>query len=261
VSNQSLITCPSDTLQPVIMSEAQALKEQALAGVALIGKISSMEENQAAVVAVAEVTKLRKLITASHKQAKEPFLRVCQALDRTRNEFDKELAEEEMRVNRICGDYQQEELEKVREKERERQRELGRIERERKAEEERTRREAEELAAKTKSSAKKAEILKQAEAKIEEQQQLSVQAAEAVGPQAELAKTAGQSVKPVWTFEVTDIWKLVRARPDLVNITPATARINETIALGTREIAGLKIFEQVKTHVRPGSLGQKWIDV
>src|ERR1035441_3759101 len=279
MSDTSLIVCPRDTLTPTIAAKAQALIDDALEGCALIGAITTQEQNDAAVIAVSQVTALIRLIEKSHKGAKEPFLKVCQALDKTRREMLLELEAEELRVNTNCGNFLAEQENIRREKERERQRKLDLIERERLEEDRRTleeservererqaeiRRKEEDLledqrrleAEASKAKSKKTREEAMARAKIiegeristalraaEETKQLrtqlelasrdrlelSMQAVEAVGPQLELVKTAGQRVKVEFVFEVVDIWKLVRARPDLVNVTPRTMDINDLI--------------------------------
>lgn len=287
MSETALILCPADTLKPAFIPEAYEAKEFALAGVALIGAIKNQEQNAAAVAAVSEVTALKKRAIKAHKEAKEPYLRVCQALDKARNDFVAELDAEELRVNILCGNFKQEELEKVREAERERQRELDRIEAARLAEEQRIaeeirkveearlaeqhRLEQEALGARGKAAkheaarklwelmAQRADDAAKADAERKDREALAVQEREAVAPVVPMATTKGQTVKAQWTFEVLNIIDLARVRPDLVEMTPRTAAIKEVINLGTRKLAGLRIFEEVKTYVKAGA--GKTIDV
>ena len=311
MSDTALIVCPRETLTPIVMAEAEALKEAALAGCALIGKIATKDQNDAAVLAVAEVTALKKQIEKAHKDAKLPYLRVCQSLDETKNKLLDELLSEELRVNTLCGNYRQEEQEKLREAERVRQRELDRIERERIAEERRIaeeaakvererqaearrveeaaaaeRRKLEQEAAAARGKQAKAEAAErlakleaqrkidaaqaeqerkereaQAERERKQREALAAQEVEAVGPQKEFAKTSGQTIKAEWDFEVINIVTLSRTRPDLVKMEAKTREIKEIIALGQKDIPGLRIFEKITTRVRPGSVGQKAIDV
>jgi hypothetical protein len=332
MSETSLILCPSDTLKPTISGEAQAAKEAALAGVALIGRVASAEQNAAAAAAVAKVTDLKRQCEKARKAIKEPFLRVCQAIDEQAKSFMADLSTEELRINTLCGNWFQEEQEKIRQAEHDRQAEIDRIERERQAEEQRIRDEsarvererqaeirrqeearlaevrrveairAEELrkieqeAAAARGKSAKAEAAKRMEAleaqrkidaakaeearlkaeadaeevrkiteakaakELEERNAIAAQEVQCLAPSPTLQKTQGQAVKTAWTFEVINIVTLVKTRPDLCNITPKTAEIKEIINLGQRTIPGLRIFEETKTSVRPGSLG-KAIDV
>ena len=83
----------------------------------------------------------------------------------------------------------------------------------------------------------------------------------ALAPVQEMKHTAGQTVKVRMTFTVTDIYKLVRVRPDLCKIEAATQVINEAIAMGMKVCPGLEIFEEVKTSTRPRNVGRKVIDI
>jgi hypothetical protein len=99
-----------------------------------------------------------------------------------------------------------------------------------------------------------------AAAELKRQSELAAQAAEAVGPQATIAKVAGQVVKPVWKFDLVNIWELVRARPDLVRVEENRAAINEAVTQGLRECKGLRIYEDVSISRRKLS-GQAAIEV
>jgi hypothetical protein len=98
-----------------------------------------------------------------------------------------------------------------------------------------------------------------AKAEAERQDALAKQAVEAVGPAAPMQKARGQVVKAVWTFEITDIWLLARTNPGLVRIEPNTSEINQVIALGARDIKGMRIFEVVKSSTRQS--GQTVINI
>ena len=115
---------------------------------------------------------------------------------------------------------------------------------------------------KAEADAREVQRLKdEAARKMEQERQdaLARQAVEAVGPAAVPQKAKGQVVKPVWTFEVTDIWLLARTNPGLVRIEPNTSEINQVIAAGVRDIKGMRIFEVVKSTTRQS--GQRIIDV
>ena len=97
--------------------------------------------------------------------------------------------------------------------------------------------------------------------KVEQDRQdaLARQAVEAVGPAVAPQKAKGQVVKPVWTFEVVDIWLLARTNPGLVRIEANTSEINQVIAAGVRDIKGLRIVEVVKSTTRQS--GERVIDI
>lgn len=84
--------------------------------------------------------------------------------------------------------------------------------------------------------------------------ELSCQDVQTLAPAPVLHKAKGQSVKEDWEFEVTNVFDLLRARPDLVNPIPRTAEIKQAIDMlavsGEPKIAGLRIFRQVKVSTR-----------
>lgn len=87
-------------------------------------------------------------------------------------------------------------------------------------------------------------------AESKRQDDLAKQAVEAVAPAAMPQKAKGQVVKPVWKFDVVDIWLLARTNPGLVRIEANTSEINQVMAAGVHEIKGLRIYEEVKSTTR-----------
>ena len=78
-----------------------------------------------------------------------------------------------------------------------------------------------------------------------------VNAAPIVAPQVQIVRGdygSASSIKKTWTFEVTDIKSLAAAYPELVTVNSVAVR--ELIRSGSRDIAGLKIFEQESIAVR-----------
>jgi hypothetical protein len=224
----ALIVCPKNTLTPVVTAEAEVLISMALEGTEEIQSVTTAQENALANAKVSEVSALKKQINTAHKEAKEPFLRACQALDAAKKKLLDRLDPEELRVNTLCGNYVQEQLEVQREAERARLREVARIE------------------------AATAEAQQQANSEAERQTiaELAEQEKAALPEVAPIERTAGQVVKPKWVFQVVDIWKLVKARHDLVRVEANTSAINEELAAGVREIPGLLIKEEVKAYVK-----------
>lgn len=135
---------------------------------------------------------------------------------------------------------------------------------------------AEELAAKAKAEAdaaakkqaEEAERLERerqaaaAKAAAEEQAatERAAQAQEMLGGQAMPIQAAGQSSKPSFDFEVVDVWKLARSDPGFVKVEPVRSAILAAInEYGRKEIAGVRIFEVVKTRVN--TRGSRVIEV
>ena len=141
-----------------------------------------------------------------------------------------------------------------------------------KAEQQRIAREAEE-----KAKAEAARIAQEAEARAKAEQERIAKEAEAraaaenarraveldMATPPPQVKAAGQSVKPTWCWEITDLWTLARMHPGLVEITPRKREINEVVEMqansgATPQVAGLRIWSEVKVSVRTNT---KTIDV
>lgn len=57
------------------------------------------------------------------------------------------------------------------------------------------------------------------------------------------------NVAPEWKWKLIDAAALYKARPDLVDLVPSTARINAAVKGGVRECEGLEIFEGATVRV------------
>lgn len=99
-----------------------------------------------------------------------------------------------------------------------------------------------------------ARIRSEAEAASKRAAELACQDVQTLAPAATLQKAAGQVVKEEWEFDVSNIFELLRARPDLVKIEPRTAEIKAAIDMlavsGPPKIAGLNIRRAVKVSTR-----------
>lgn len=120
------------------------LRDNALAGAALIGKVNSPATNESATEALRNIKILIRDVEKARKTVKDPVLELCRAIDKAAGDAVTELKAEELRLNTLQGNYAQEQLNAAREAERKRQAELDRIERERREAEYQARRQAEE---------------------------------------------------------------------------------------------------------------------
>jgi hypothetical protein len=155
------------------LPQAHELKRLALEQSALIGKVENAEQNQTAFQAQAALAEVRKNVEKARVAAKEPVLAFGKLIDATAKAFVEDITQEEWRIGRLIGDFQQleqakaraaEQAKKLEEEriERERQQELRRIaeaqaEEQRKLEAERRRVAEEAASAKRKLDADKAE--------------------------------------------------------------------------------------------------------
>ncbi len=118
-------------------------------------------------------------------------------------------------------------------------------------------RKAEAEAAQVESDRRVAETARVAVAAAAEstrQNELALQAAEAVGPAFTTAKADGQTVKDTFDFEVVDIQLLQRMHPGFVKMEARRDEIMLAIGKGIREIKGLRVFPVVKINVKAEKL-------
>jgi chemotaxis protein histidine kinase CheA len=261
-----------------IHAEAIRLKEQALVGGALIGTVTDEASNAACVEAMKEIKRVLSLAEETRQRIKRPVLDLSRMIDCRAKDYCLELQEELHRLGRACADFQTAQLERVKAQERARQAELARIEREkqealreieeeerRKAEEARRKAAAEAAAAKSeadrqaafeRAKAEAARLAAEAEARAKAEEERRAQEQMSLGPAPVPVRADGQISKPVWSWEVTDIWTLARMQPGLVEITPRRQQINDVItsmsAAGEPKIPGLRIWQEMKVGVRVG---------
>ena len=121
---------------------AQALKDDALATSAIVGRVTSAQENTIAAEAQLKLATLRRTITKAHEEGKRPFLRACQQIDAQKKEYLDEITSEETRITTLIGSYHQLQEAKRQAAEAAARLEAERIENARRAEEQRIHREA-----------------------------------------------------------------------------------------------------------------------
>jgi chromosome segregation ATPase len=261
-----------------IQADAQKVKADALAVAKPILTIASDNDQQLAVNALKSLQTLTKQVEKSRTDVKGPVLAIGRQIDEEARKFVADLEAESKRLNKLITDYVVERQREAERAERARQAELARIEEEkrkaaaaeaarvaelarieeekRKAAEDAFLAETEEetqAAAEAAVRAREAEALERQRLEAEQQRQAEL-AREAAAKEAAIikapVKAAGQVVRKVAKFEVTDIAALYAARPHLVRIEPNTAAINGVLSSGVREIPGLRIWEEVQTQVR-----------
>lgn len=224
----SLIIRQDATLSATIPAEALALKEEALASGALIGRVTNANENRDAVEAQ---VKLRALITGvekCRKEVKEPVLMLCKAIDETAKTFTKELIEEAGRVGALVSDFAALELMKQRAAQARANAELTALEKEREA----------ELA--------KATNHDEADAITERYSQLAQQTSVAIAP---TPRADGQRVAEEWSIVVSDVHLLYRHYPNAVELKPRLTEIKALLNAGVK-VQGVTATKLVKATVR-----------
>jgi hypothetical protein len=224
----NLIVRNDATLTVAFDPSAFEQKEAALASAALIGRVSSPEEQAEAVEAQKAIKALLKLVEDSRVAAKEPVLRLGKTIDSTAKQFCLELDKELQRLMTLCGDYQTF-LEKKR---------MAEEASQRKALEEIDRKRQEELA-----QARNAEHMEAIQEKY-----CNIAAASTPVPKP-IAKAEGQVVTHEWDFAVVDAWALCRAFPNCIKPEPIRSEIKRMLDAG-HTLPGVSAKKVVKSGVR-----------
>lgn len=221
----------------VWVANAQQLKDQALELAAVIGRVTTAEEQQAAVDAQKAIALMLKHVERSRQKVKEPVLVLAKLIDDAAKAFTKDLADEDMRIGKMVSDFQALELAKVRAAQAAENERLLTIERERQKE-----------LAEVKSHEERDAVNSDFDNKA--QQSL---------PPASIPRVAGQIVKEEFDFEITDVWALAKAHPDCVNPPePKRREIRAMLDAGIK-LVGVKSWKAVKASV--STREKKAIDV
>lgn len=224
--SDALIIRDDARLSVAIADSAEHAKAAALEGAALIGRVTNATEQDGAVEAQKSLARLLKLVEDARKAVKDPVLAFGRKIDDTARQFVLEIKEEELRIAKLVGDFQQLQIAKARAAEALRLKELQEIER----------RKQEELA-----KANSHEELDAIHARANEEA--------AAVPVQQFAKSAGQVVKEDWEFTVHDVWALARVHPHCVTIEPRRSEIKQLLNAGVMP-AGVAAKKVVVSNVR-----------
>lgn len=239
MSNDTALILRNDsTLSVQWTAEANKLKEDALTIAAGVGKVTDASTNQKAVEAQQAVAAIRKQVEAARVACKAPVLAFGKKIDDAARDFDAELASEQIRLNRLVGDFMQLEQQRIRAEQQKENERLAAIEREREA------------------ALAKATTHEQVD-KVQEQFNNRVQQE---APPIRIAPRAeGQRVTPTVEFEVFDIDALYRAYPLCVTMTPKVLEVKALLKAGV-QIPGVRRIDGIKATVSTRS-APKPIDV
>lgn len=278
----------SGAMPPVVFTiqpQALQLRDDALAGSALIGKVETSAQNELAVRAHIELKRIASTFEKARKALKEPILQAGRDLDRAVNAELIEVEKEIGRLSNLTTQFNQAEQRRVREEQEMQRRELERIEREKQeaiariakdqAEAERKALEAvaavrkiidsstsqevqaEAKAAITAAEAEGAKMIAEAASKaISATQQVTERAQQAAAVEAKpiiATRAAGQVVKTDWEIQVTNPYELAKFHPDCVTIEPKLGQIKAHLAAGIT-VKGITAKQVTKSTVRAGTV-------
>ena len=117
-----------------ILPQVLALRDEALAESALIGKVANAEQNAKSAAARKQIKSILSLFETNRKKLKEPILECGRQLDRTVDAERQELLKEDGRLENLEKDHIRAEMRRRAEEEELQRRELARIEAEKQAE-------------------------------------------------------------------------------------------------------------------------------
>lgn len=227
--NEIIIKNMSD---PAAIELSQGLlnaRAAALTSAKLIEKIETAKDLEAASHALGELNALEKTITAAHKDAKEPFLKITKRLDALKREYAESLASEKTRLSRMIGAHQEAERRKLEEARKAAEEEKRRIEFE--ARERERERILQEKKAFEQGGAPTGTLSADLNAIREEAHEQTLDAELRAAQGLAVAPSgSGVSVRKKWEFEVKDIRALYAARPELVKLEPNKAAIKAILA-------------------------------
>lgn len=226
MSDSALIIRNDATRTIAFPRAAWDMKETALGVAALIGRVSTPDENETAVAAQVELKRFIDTCEKARKLCKEPVLDFGRTIDAQVKQFVDDVQKEFMRVTKLVADFQALMAAKQRAEEQARREELDKIERE-----------------------KQAELAKaQTHEQLEAVQERYNEAARAV-PAVKAVRAEGQKVSEEWEITVTDIHLLYRHHPNCVSMTPLLSEIKALVKAGTIP-KGVHASKVVKSTVR-----------
>lgn len=207
-------------------AEAEALKNNILAGAASIKAVSDVPSQECAVKAQIEIRRCLTAVEDARVACKAPFIETGRAIDGKAKAFRMELEKEELRIARLIGDFQALTIAKVRAAETARKLELEKLE------------EARQVAI---SKAESHEEIENINADFCDQS--------ATFPNVAAPKVSGQIVCEEWNIIVTDVLALAKAYPSCVKIEPCLREIKCLLDMGIK-VPGISANNVVVSRVR-----------
>jgi len=277
-----------------ITEEANVIRNEILAGSALILRVSNTAQNQIAVDSLAEIRNLLSIAEKYRVWLKAPVLKRGKEIDSLVQDWVQELRNEYGRLDNLTTAYvdlvreqaameEAERQAKIKQEEQRlkdeadaKERERQRIERENREKIEAANKAAQEIknkAARVEAQRKAEELAKQEADRLAAEEAKRVEEAKArdeqieqkkieLGPPIEAVTAEGQSVKPEWDYKITDIHKLYLDRgQQCVELSEKRAAIKNLInAGGVRKLGGVEIFAVTKQRISQNK-SRRLIDV
>jgi hypothetical protein len=233
-SMPALLARNDSSLSVSFTPEALALQAAALESAALVGRVSSADEQLAAVEAQKQLAGVLKAVEASRVDAKAPVIVYGRTIDEAAKGFSSELLAEQLRLSKLVADFQALEMAKVRAAQAAENKRLADLERERQ---------------RALAEAKSHEQLDAVNSEFD--QRTRDEAPPPVAP----VRAEGQIVKEEWQFEIQDVWALARAHPNCVKAPePRRLEIKSLLDSGVK-VVGVRAWKETKSTVRVEKAG------
>ena len=267
----------ADNISVALVPDAITQRNVALFLASDVTTVDNPFDQDIAAEALRALRKIETGVESARVSVKKPVLDLGRQIDSLAADFTNPVMVECKRITALLSAYQTKVRMEAMSAERQRQAELARIESDRRAAEAAAQKRAGEilaalteakrqadaaLRASTDAEAEKAahaSAVAASKAEAQQQQQVLQAQADKVAREAQLKvltitkpapQSEGMTVRQVWQFEVTDIDRLYRARPDLVSLEPRTREINSAMSKGFRECPGLRIWSETVAGVR-----------
>lgn len=227
-----LIVRDDASLSVAIAIEAVTLKEDALNASAMVNTVSDPGSLETATGAAQAVTAVIRSVEKARVAVKEPVLDLGRKIDALAKSFVEELKTEELRVNKMIGDYVTEQRMIQMRKEAEAAAELRKLEEEK----------------------QKALAAAKTVAQVQAIEERAVQAAQAIAPPPPPPPPKGLTVKVETDFDIVDqfafdLFVVNNRRYDLGKVEASRTGIKTAVAKGEK-IPGVRVREVTKTQHR-----------
>lgn len=209
--------------------DALALRAKALLLSGGIESVASESAQQTAVEAQTACSQLLKAVEAARTTIKKPVIEAGRKIDSAAKSFVEKVAQEELRIAKLLGDYQAALLAKTKSETAAAMAELSELERTRE----------QQLAECT--------TLEEREQVQADYNDIAREIQTTLPPLP--AKAEGQTLRHEWQFEVKNPFLLASTHPSFVTIEPKRREIKEALALGVK-VQGVRAWQEVKSGVR-----------
>ena len=203
------------------------LEAAALEAAALVGKVSNAAENELAVEAQKKLAGYIKLVGKAESAIKDPLNDLRSKVIQLSKDLIKDADAEGRRIAGLVGDFQEKERVKL------------------VAEQNSVNAELSELARKEALELSSAQTIEEQDAVRERYSQQALVVATSASAS---VRASGQRVTVEWDITVQDVWKLARAHPNCVTVTPRLNEIKTLLNMGVT-VQGVSAKKAVKATV------------